>query len=42
MGLCLERRLMIYLQDKTATLRWSPPAGCDADTGRAVLVGDPL
>ncbi|WP_076423753.1 hypothetical protein [Aquipseudomonas alcaligenes] len=42
MGLCLERRLMIHLQDKTAALRWSPPAGCDADKGRAVLVGDPL
>lgn len=42
MGLCLERRLIIHLQDKTAALRWSPPAGCDADTGRAVLVGDPL
>lgn len=42
MGLCLERRLVIHLQDKTAALSWSPPAGCEADTGRAVLAGDPL
>jgi len=42
MGLCLERHLVIYLQDKTAVLSWSPPAGCEADKGRAVLVGDPL
>ncbi|UYM62094.1 hypothetical protein N5938_03935 [Pseudomonas aeruginosa] len=42
MGLCLERHLVIYLQDKTAALSWSPPTGCEADKGRAVLVGDPL
>lgn len=42
MGLCLERHLVIHLQDKTAALSWSPLAGCEADKGRAVLVGDPL
>lgn len=40
--LCLERRITIHLQDKTAVLSWSPPVGCEADKGRAVLVGDPL
>lgn len=34
MGLCLERRLAIHLQDKTAALSWSPPDGCEAETGR--------
>lgn len=42
MGLCLERRLVIHLQDKSAALSWAPPEGCEADVGRAVLVGDPL
>ncbi|WP_434077641.1 hypothetical protein [Pseudomonas aeruginosa] len=42
MGLCLERRLVISVRDRTAALSWSPPAGCEADKGRAVLVGDPL
>lgn len=42
MGLCLEKRLVIHLLDKSAALSWAPPAGCDADKGRAVLVGDPL
>jgi hypothetical protein len=42
MGLCLERHLVIYPQDKTAALSWSPSTGCEADKGRAVLVGDPL
>lgn len=42
MGQCLDRHLVIHLQDKSADLRWLPPAGCEADQGRAVLVGDPL
>lgn len=41
MGECLERRLVIQIPDKTAALNWSP-SGCESDTGRAVLVGDPL
>ncbi|NRH29224.1 hypothetical protein [Pseudomonas sp. MS19] len=41
-GLCLERRLAISLTEKTAALNWTPPTGCEADKGRAVLVGDPL
>lgn len=39
---CLERRLVISLKEKTAALNWSPPAGCEADKGQAVLVGDTL
>lgn len=42
MGECLERRIVIHIPDKSAALSWSPPAGCGGDTGRAVLVGDPL
>lgn len=42
MGLCLERHLVIHLQDRAATLSWSPPSGCEADKGHAILVGDPL
>lgn len=42
MGDCLERRLVIHMPYKTAALSWSPPSGCEGDTGRAVLVGDPL
>jgi hypothetical protein len=42
MGECLERRLVIHFPDKSAALSWSPPSGCEGDTGRAVLVGDPL
>lgn len=42
MGECLERRLVIHIPDKSAALSWSPPSGCEGDTGRAVLVGDPL
>lgn len=42
MGDCLERRMVIHTPDKSATLSWSPPSGCEGDTGRAVLVGDPL
>lgn len=42
MGECLERRLVIRIPDKSAALSWSPPTGCEGDTGRAVLVGDPL
>jgi hypothetical protein len=41
-GLCVDRRLAIHLQDRTAALSWTPPVGCEADNGRAVLVGDPL
>ncbi|MGV8676933.1 hypothetical protein ACV356_27530 [Pseudomonas aeruginosa] len=42
MGECLTRRLVIHIPDKSADLSWSPPTGCEGDTGRAVLVGDPL
>lgn len=42
MELCLERRLVISLKEKTAVLNWQPSAGCEADKGRAILVGDPL
>ena len=42
MGMCLERRLAISVKDRTAALSWKPSAGCEGDTGRAVLVGDPL
>jgi hypothetical protein len=42
MGDCLERRLVIHVTDSSAALNWSPPAGCKGDSGRAVLVGDPL
>jgi hypothetical protein len=42
MGDCLERRLVIHVPDKSAALSWSPLSGCEGDTGRAVLVGDPL
>lgn len=42
MGECLERHLFIHIPDKAAALSWSPPSGCEGDTGRAVLVGDPL
>lgn len=40
--LCLERRLVIQLNNKTAALNWSPLAGCEADEGKAILIGDPL
>ena len=39
---CLDRHLVIHLQDKSVDLRWLPSAGCEADQGHAVLVGDPL
>lgn len=42
MGDCLDRHLVIHLQDKSAALSWAPQDGCEADKGRAVLVGDPL
>ncbi|WP_435634852.1 hypothetical protein ACSC9U_26590 [Pseudomonas solani] len=42
MGACLERRLVIDIPNKSAALHWSPPSGCEGDTGRAALVGDPL
>ncbi|MDG9929059.1 MULTISPECIES: hypothetical protein [unclassified Pseudomonas] len=42
MGECLERYLVVHIPDKSAALSWSPPDGCEGDTGRAVLVGDPL
>ncbi len=42
MGECLERRLVIHTPDKTAALTWAPRSGCEGDTGRAVLIGDPL
>lgn len=39
---CLDRQLLINLQDQAATLHWRPATGCEGDTGKAVLVGDPL
>jgi hypothetical protein len=40
---CLQRRLAIQLKDQTASLSWKPQETCeDGDTGRAILVGDPL
>ena len=41
---CLDRRLLVDLATLQARLEWSPgsEAGCDGDTGSAVLVGDPL
>lgn len=42
MAECLERRLVIQLPEQAATLQWQPSAGCEADKGRAVLVGDPV
>lgn len=40
---CLQRRLSIQLKDQTASLSWKPQDTCeDGDTGRAILVGDPL
>lgn len=39
---CLDRRLVVSLKEQTAALSWYPPTGCEGDTGRAVLVGDPL
>ena len=42
MGECLDRRLVIHIPNKFAALNWFPPFGCEGDTGRAVLVGDPL
>jgi hypothetical protein len=42
MAECLDRQLVIHLQDQAATLQWHPAPGCEGDTGKAVLVGDPL
>lgn len=41
---CLDRRLLVDLTTQQARLDWSPgsEAGCQGDTGSAVLVGDPL
>lgn len=39
---CLGRRLVVFLSEKTAGVSWAPPTGCEGETGRAVLVGDPL
>ncbi|MCR3762494.1 hypothetical protein K3Z80_02780 [Pseudomonas aeruginosa] len=41
---CLDRRILVDLATGQARLEWSPgsEAGCDGDTGSAVLVGDPL
>ncbi|MBS7724602.1 hypothetical protein I0E51_06240 [Pseudomonas lalucatii] len=41
-GHCLDRHLVIDLTTHGAALEWSPPAGCEGDVGRAVLVGDPI
>lgn len=42
MAQCLDRYLIIHMREKSADLRWAPSAGCEADQGRAVLIGDPL
>ena len=42
MGECLDRRLSINLQQKTAALNWLPSEGCEGDTGHAELIGSPL
>ena len=41
---CLDPRLLVDLTTQQARLDWSPgsEAGCQGDTGSAVLVGDPL
>lgn len=41
---CLDRRLLVDLTTKQARLEWSPgsEAGCEGDTGYAILSGDPL
>lgn len=41
---CLDRRLLVDLTTRQARLEWSPgpEAGCEGDTGSAVLGGDPL
>lgn len=42
MAECLDRLLVIHIPEKSATLQWKPQIGCDADKGRAVLIGDPI
>lgn len=43
MGECLHRILQVDLVGGNATLEWRPSESkCDGDTGKAVLVGDPL
>ncbi|ERH50866.1 hypothetical protein O203_10355 [Ectopseudomonas chengduensis] len=43
MGECLDRILNVDLVGEGATLEWRPGEGeCEGDTGKAVLVGDPL
>lgn len=39
---CLDRNLVIHLQDNSADLYWSPSVGCEGSQGHAVLIGDPL
>lgn len=41
---CIDRRLLVDLTTRQARLELSPgsEAGCEGDTGRAVLGGDPL
>lgn len=39
---CLDRYLIIHMLEKSADLRWTPSAGCEAGQGHAVLIGDPL
>ena len=39
---CLDRHLIIRMQEKSADLRWLPSSECEADQGHAVLTGDPL
>lgn len=43
MGECLDRILQVDLVGEGATLEWRPGADeCQVDSGKAVLVGDPL
>lgn len=43
MGDCLHRILNVDLVGEGATLEWRPGEGkCEGDTGKAVLIGDPL
>ncbi|CDM40318.1 hypothetical protein [Ectopseudomonas oleovorans] len=43
MGECLDRILSVDLVGEGATLEWRLGEGeCEGDTGKAVLIGDPL
>jgi hypothetical protein len=42
MAECINRKLIVNLQDQSAALELQPAEDCDGDTGRAVLLGDLL